>query len=360
MELNIFNENLAHFLSHTLIYILKVEDVLGMGRPEGVSFKEIHVIEAVGAATQGGTPARATDIAAILRVVPGTLTSAVDLLETKGYLTRVRDESDKRGVRIALTETGEQARLRHQDFYLGLANEMLKEMNEEEAQALIRGFGIMKSFFENKEETRKQRKKVKILVDSSCDIGVEVAERLNVTVIPMNVVFGDTVYRHDIDISSSEFYEKMSTSNISPMTTQLTPFDLEQAYREAAADGSEVVAIHLSSALSGTYQSAVLASREVANVYPVDSRSATLGMTLLVKAAAELRDSGKSAPEIAEELNRLSERVMLFAYIPTLKYLVRGGRLSTAAGVLGSVLNIYPIISVSDGVVKSIGKAKCT
>jgi DegV family protein with EDD domain len=119
-----------------------------------------------------------------------------------------------------------------------------------------------------------------------------------------------------------------------------------------------VVAIHLSSALSGTYQSAVLAARKTPGVYTVDSQSATIGSALLVRIAVELRDRGLGAAEIAGRLAALSERVRLFAYIPTLKYLVRGGRLSATAGMVGSRLNIYPLLSVQDGALKNEGKAR--
>jgi len=222
---------------------------------------------------------------------------------------------------------------------------------------LARAIDILQDYYAKKEASRKGRK-VKILIDSSCDISPKEAAELGLTVVPMNITFEDQIYRQNVDISSSEFFVKLEKAKSLPMTTQLTPFDLEKVYRDATADGSEVVAIHLSSALSGTYQSAYLASREVSGVYPVDSQSATIGMALLAKIAANLRDSGESAQKISKMLAEYSERVMLIAYIPTLKYLVRGGRLSATAGLVGGVMNVYPLISVRDGVITSVGKTR--
>jgi DegV family protein with EDD domain len=133
---------------------------------------------------------------------------------------------------------------------------------------------------------------------------------------------------------------------------------LEQIYREAAKDGSEIVALHLSSALSGTYQSAVIASNSVKGVYVPDVKNATIGLGLIVRIAVKLRDEGRTAREISERIAEISERVRLYAYVDSLRYLVRGGRVSAAAGIVGGVLDIHPIISVIGGAVVNVGKAK--
>lgn len=350
------SEKLAYFLSTKLSDILKIKELLNLGRPDDISIKEIHVIEATTKAMNGDVPARATDIAAILRVAPGTLTASMDSLEKKGYLKRFRDENDRRGVRVALTEAGKSAQELHNDFHREIADEILAEMTPYEAQIFIQSIESIQSYFEKKISGRSG--KVKILADSTCDMSAETAKRLDVQIIPMNTVFGDEVFRQDIDLTAAEFYEKLKTSNIPPTTVQLTPHDLEQVYKNAVSDGSEVVVIHLSSALSGTYQSAVIASREIDGVYPVDSQSATIGITLLTRIASQLRDIGMSASEIADKLNSLSGRIRLYAYLPTLKYLVRGGRLSATAGTVGERMDFYPIISISDGAVENVGKVR--
>lgn len=357
MSQNIAQEKLTNFLAETLPDILKVEEFLVSGELEDISLKEMHIIETIARMMKDGMPARASEIAAALLVAPSTFTSAADLLEKKGYLSRARDANDHRGIRIALTEKGKSAIVKHRNFHKEAAGEILENMSALEAQALIAASETLQEFYTKKKTARKSGK-VKILVDSSCDISPEEASRLGITIIPMKIVFGDEAYRQNIDLSASEFFEKLAGSKISPTTTQLTPHELEEIYKEATEDGSEVVTIHISSALSGTYQSAYLASREISGVYPVDSQNATAGMAVLARIAAKLRDTGKSAQEISKKLSELSERIMLLAYIPTLKYLVRGGRVSAAAGLVGSVMNIYPIISVKDGKITSIDKAR--
>ena len=357
MQDNSSREKLSIFFAETINSILKYEENMTSSRPDDISHKEIHVIEAVAQAIKDGMPARATEIAASLRVAPGTFTSAADVLEKKQYITRMRDINDQRSIRVALTEKGMQANLLHKDFHNELTGELLEFADSEDELILAKAADIIQSFYSKKEVSSKGGK-VKIYADSTCDIKPEDAARMGVTLIPMSIVFGNEKYRQNIDLTAAEFFQKLTESEITPTTSQLTPFDLEQNYKKAAKDGSEIVAIHLSSALSGTYQSAVIAAREVPGVYPVDSQSATAGIALLVRIAVQMRDSGKSAKAIAKKIAELSERVMIAAYIPTLKYLVRGGRVSSAAGLAGTILNVYPIISVRDGVVKNVGKAK--
>jgi len=357
MSNNPNHEKLTAFFSETVNSILKFEELLSENRPEDISHKEMHVIEAIAKIIEAESTARASEIAAALKVAPGTFTTAADVLEKKGYLIRTRDETDQRSIRVTLTEKGLNANAGHQTFHQNLAAELLDSLNENETKALLDAIDILQTFYTKKENVLKGGK-VKILADSSCDIKPEDAARLGVTLVPMSIIFDDQTYRQNVDMNASEFFKRLSESDTIPTTTQLTPYDLEQVYREATKDGSEVVAVHLSSAISGTYQSAVLAAREVPGVYTVDSQNATMGLALLVRIAAEMRDSGKSAQEIAKKLTELSEKVILLAYIPTLKYLVRGGRVSAAAGLVGSALNIYPLISFRDGAVRNIGKAR--
>jgi len=322
------NENVKDkinsFYSVTANDISKIEENTVIGRPADLTYKEIHVIEAVAGATDGGKPARALDIAAALRVVPSTFTAAAVLLEKKGYLIRTRDESDGRGVKITLTASGEAACEMHRAFHRELAEEIAAAAGSEGGPALLRSFDALHAFYLRKEGSLKSGA-VKILADSTCDLNPDESARLGVSIIPMSIIFGDAIYRQNLDLTPSEFYGLMRESKEPPVTSQLTPHDLEQTYRNALADGGEAVAIHLSSALSGTYQSAVLASREVAGVYPVDSQNATLGSALLTRTAVNLRDTGMRASEIARRLSELSERIILLAYIPNLKYLGAAG-----------------------------------
>ena len=243
------------------------------------------------------------------------------------------------------------------EFHRKVAEEILRTMSGKEAEVLVEATKKLEEFYAGKEASQ-IGKKVKLYADSSCDLSPEEAKRHNVTIMPMNIAFGDKVYRQDVDLSAAEFYQLLAESEIMPTTSQLTPFELEEIYKDATKDGSEVVAIHLSSALSGTYQSACIAAGEVPGVYAVDSKNATMGSGLLVRIAIKLRDEGKSAAEIAKKLEELRERVTLAAYIPSLKHLVRGGRISVATGFVGGVMNIYPIIGVVDGAVINMTKVR--
>lgn len=345
------------FLAETLQNISKFEEILPDGIADDLSFKEMHSLKAIERMMKDGIPGRASKIAAALRVTPGTFTAAADILEKKGYLIRMRDEGDQRSIRISLTDKGKLALLKRMNFHREAAYEILETMTIKEAEVLMEATKKLEEFYSAKEASQ-EGKNVKILADSSCDVTPEEAKKLGITIIPMNITFGDKIYRQNIDLSAADFYQKLSESATQPMTTQLTPFELEEIYKEATEDGSEVVAIHLSSALSGTYQSAYIASCQVTGVFPVDSKNATMGSGLLVRIAAKMRNAGKSAAEISKKLAELRERVMLVAYIPSLKYLVRGGRVSAAAGFIGGVMNIYPIITVKDGAVKSTDKAR--
>ena len=350
------SEELNAFLVGAFNDSLRVEENCLSGREYDLSIREIHVIEAAAAAERQGEPGRAAEIAAALRVTPGTLTASVAGLEKKGFLVRLRDEADRRGVRIATTEAGRNVDRIHADFHREMADGVTSILSEEESDILIRSLHKVRDFFAEKERAYCGR--VKIYADSTCDLTPEEAEQLGVVLIPMSVVFGEDIYQQGVNLSTAEFYEKQAGSKENPTTVQLTPYDLEQIYRDATDDGSEVVAIHLSSALSGTYQSAALAAHAVKGVYAIDSKNATFGSNLLVRIAARLRDEGKNASEIAEKITELAGKVRLVAYVSTLKYLVRGGRLSAVAGVAGSVLGITPVIRVIDGALQNNGKPR--
>ena len=350
-------EKIRILLTETADNILKFEENLVRNRPANLSIKEIHVLEAIAKSAKNETAGRASDIAISLRIAPGTLTATADVLEKKNYITRFRDVNDQRSVRIMLTEKGNEAIMLHESFHENLINELVNSISDEDVFCLTKAQVILQSFFIQKERTLKN-KEIKILVDSTCDINPIEAQALGITMIPMSTSFGHQVYKQNIDLTSKQFFQKLTETDVVPTTSQLTPFDFEKTYREAIKDGSEVVAIHLSSTLSGTFQSAVVAARQLSGVYPVDSQTATAGIALLVRIAVLLRDAGKDAQQIAKKIKELSERVVVLAYIPTLKYLVRGGRVSPTAGLIGSILNIYPIISVQNGIITNIAKAK--
>lgn len=201
---------------------------------------------------------------------------------------------------------------------------------------------------------------IRIITDSTSDIPVENQKALGIDIVPLGVIFEGKVYADGVELKKEQFYEMLSKSTNLPTTSQVNPdgfYDLFKGYVEA---GDDVIAILISSKLSGTYQSAVIAKQMVNSerIYLVDSTSATFGLALLVYEAVKLRDNGVDAQTISNKLHSLREDIKFYAMVNTLKYLKMGGRLSSSAALIGGVLNIKPLISVVDGEVKSIGKAK--
>ena len=202
---------------------------------------------------------------------------------------------------------------------------------------------------------------IRILTDSASDILPAEAEQLGVTVIPLNVTLEDgTVLRDGVDMTPSAYYEILAGCRKLPTTSQPSPELFENFFLEAAAAGDEVIGIFLSHALSGTYQCAKLAAdmANVDNVLFVDSGHVCLSEALLVRLAVQLRDSGKTAGQIAATLEHAKEHLHLVAAIDDLKYLRKGGRLPAAVAVAGGMLGIKPLITIQDGKVAMAGKAR--
>lgn len=199
---------------------------------------------------------------------------------------------------------------------------------------------------------------VRIITDSASDFTKEDAKRLNIEVLPLTVTFGDEAYRDGVDLDSKTFYEKLIESDTLPTTSQIPPYVFEETFKEATEAGDSVVIVLISSELSGTFQSAHLAAEDFDNVYVVDSLSATIGEQCLIEYATRLRDEGKSAKEIAQALDNKKADVKILALLDTLEYLKKGGRISPATAFVGGVLAVKPVVTVTDGKVELIGKAR--
>ena len=197
---------------------------------------------------------------------------------------------------------------------------------------------------------------VRIITDSGVDFPGEVDPR--VTVIPLSITFGTTTYADGVDITNDRFYEMLIESDELPKTSQATPYVFQQAFEDVRAAGDEAVVITLSSKLSGTHQSAVTAASDFPEVHVVDSKSVTIGESLLVLYALRLADEGLGAAEIAERVAASVDRVCLLALLDTLEYLRRGGRIPKSVGMIGEVLSIKPVVGVEDGEVVMLGKAR--
>jgi DegV family protein with EDD domain len=198
--------------------------------------------------------------------------------------------------------------------------------------------------------------KTRIIVDSTADFLPEFKSRVHT--VPLTVRFGDTEYIDGVTINHKTFYEKLIESDVLPTTSQATPDAFMTEFEKAKEAGEEAVVITLASKFSGTYQSATIAASEFDNIYVVDSSSASMGSGILVELAFKLLDEGKSAKEIAEILEEEKKKIVIVALVDTLEYLKKGGRISKTVALAGSVLNIKPVLSVIDGEIAMLGKAR--
>lgn len=198
--------------------------------------------------------------------------------------------------------------------------------------------------------------KVRIIVDSSVDI----AERFRqeVKVVPLTIHFGEEELIDGVTIDRQRFYERLVECDELPHTSQANPTAFQKVFEEVTQAGEEAVVITLSSELSGTCQSACLAAQDYDHIYVVDSKNAAIGSGILTEYAIECAKQGMGAKEIAEELERKKEDVCLIALLDTLEYLKKGGRISKTVAFAGGVLNIKPVVTIQDGKVEVIGKAR--
>ena len=197
---------------------------------------------------------------------------------------------------------------------------------------------------------------VRIIVDSSTNVSEKYREKIQF--VPLTVRFGDKEYLDGVEISKHQFYEMLVESDVLPTTSQATPAAFADCFEAVASAGDSAVVITLSSKLSGTYQSAVLAAEEYPNICVVDSQSVAIGTGVLAQYAVELAQQGMGAEEIAQVLTHQREKVCVVALLDTLEYLKKGGRISKTVAFAGGVLNIKPVVTIQDGAVALIGKAR--
>jgi fatty acid kinase fatty acid binding subunit len=202
---------------------------------------------------------------------------------------------------------------------------------------------------------------VRVVTDSTADLPPEVVQELGITVIPMPVLFGEEVYRDGVDLSSEEFFERLATSPILPTTSQPSVGVFLETYRKLAADGDEIVSIHITARGSGTCESALQAVKSLGDsprVEVVDSESASMGIGFQVIAAARAARAGANLEEVIAAARSVCRRVHTMALLETLEYLRRGGRIGRAQAFLGSVLNLKPLITIRDGVVHPVARVR--
>jgi DegV family protein with EDD domain len=193
---------------------------------------------------------------------------------------------------------------------------------------------------------------VKIVTDTLSDITGDLAEELGVSVVPLYVRFGESIYRDRVEISTDEFYRRLINEAVFPSTTQPTPNDFLEVYKKLAKETDEILVIVVSSKLSGTYQSATQAKellKRECRIEVIDSLSVAMGMGLIVISAANAIKSGANLNEVTGLVRRLVSRSHVAYLFETLKYLAKGGRIGKAQGLLGSMLSVKPILTMREG-----------
>lgn len=198
--------------------------------------------------------------------------------------------------------------------------------------------------------------KTRIIVDSTADLMPQ--QKARVQIVPLTVHFGDEEYIDGVTIDHKAFYEKLVETDVLPTTSQAAPHAFAKEFEKAKQAGEAAVVITISSKLSGTYQSAMLAAQDYENIHVVDSGSGAVGSGILAELALRLLDEGMEAGEIAAQLEREKEKIIIVALVDTLEYLKKGGRISKTVAFAGTVLNIKPVLSVIDGEIQMLGKAR--
>jgi DegV family protein with EDD domain len=200
---------------------------------------------------------------------------------------------------------------------------------------------------------------IKIVTDSTADLPPYLAEELGITVVPVYVRFGDKVYRDRVGISEDEFYHRLLLDHIHPSTTQPSPQDFVDVYRNLVGQADGIISIHVSSKLSGTYNSALLGKELVEKECPIeviDSQVLTMGLGQLVIAASTIAESGKSLQQVVEEVKQMIPSIHVLGLLDTLKYLALGGRIGKVQALLGSVLSVKPMLTIKDGELVPAGR----
>lgn len=205
--------------------------------------------------------------------------------------------------------------------------------------------------------------RIGIVTDSTCDLGPARVDELGVMMVPLKVTIDDETFRDWVELEPSRFYEMLAAARVLPKTSQPSPADFATEYRRLAEAGCDgIVSVHISAAVSGTFESAMLAAGMVdVPVRVVDTRTASVGLVLPLMAAVDARSAGGTLDEVEAAARRVAESTRTLFALDTLEYLVKGGRAGRAQGVAASLLSIKPVLTFdSDGVITPYKKVKGT
>ncbi len=198
--------------------------------------------------------------------------------------------------------------------------------------------------------------KINIIVDSTCNCAPEIEEKL--IIVPLTISFDGAEYVDGVTIKNKEFYEKLVECDSLPVTSQATPDAFEKVFKEVSDRNESAIVITISSYLSGTYQSAMIAKENYENIHVVDSKNVTIGAGILAECALKLAESGTPCEDIVKALELERDNVTVIAMLDTLEYLKKGGRISKTAAFAGGLLSIKPVIRIFDGQIEILGKAR--
>ncbi|CAI8794306.1 DegV family protein [Brevibacillus sp. IT-7CA2] len=206
-----------------------------------------------------------------------------------------------------------------------------------------------------------------ILTDSASDIDASVRQSLGIVAVPLKIMFGAETYVDAVTISSSEFFDKLKQSSVMPTTSQPSPLEFAEAYKaiyEKYGKDVQIIAILLSGSLSGTYQSAMIAKSmldENIDITVIDSRKASFVHGMICVEAAKAAQAGKNKEQILDQIDRYLDEVQVYFIVDTLEFLQKGGRIGKASAVIGSLLNIKPILTLDTaGYVSAFDKVRGT
>jgi DegV family protein with EDD domain len=203
--------------------------------------------------------------------------------------------------------------------------------------------------------------KIAIVTDSTADLNTELIEQYNITVVPLNVHFHDEVFKDGVDMTTTSFFKKLKDTPVPPRTSQPSPGDFQKVYKSLLSSGYQsIISIHISSNLSGTWQSACIARDMLPEeqIQIVNSKSASMGLGLIVINTVKRIQEGASLEDAASYANQLVDNSRIMFAVDTLEYLHRNGRIGRAAKLMGGLLNVKPMLYVDNGVVAPLGKVR--
>ncbi|HCC08011.1 MAG TPA: DegV family protein [Clostridiales bacterium] len=201
---------------------------------------------------------------------------------------------------------------------------------------------------------------IRIVTDSTSDLNEELIGKYNIEIAPLTVHFKDRAYKDTVEISAKMFYEKLKDCNELPKTSQVNPAEFEDIFENILKAKDEVLGIFISSDLSGTFNSAKIAKELIVNdkIHLIDSRNVTVGLGSIILYAAKLIEKGRTIDEIIKEIERIKNNSKLVVMADTLEYLKKGGRLSPAKAMIGTILNLKPILVLKDGLIDTLDKVR--